>query len=42
MSKVHPGESSTYAYKLQKRAERAPDRKVLKEAKRMFYEEHGN
>ena len=35
MSRVHPGKSSSYARKVQRRKEREPDRELLRLAKEM-------
>jgi hypothetical protein len=35
MSRVHPGQSSSYARKVQRRKEREPDRELLRLAKEM-------
>ena len=41
MSRVHPGESTSYAKKLQRRDERGFDRALLKYAKMMHAEQFG-
>lgn len=40
MSRVHPGQSTSYAKKLQRRDERSFDRELLRLAKIMHLEEH--